>query len=234
MDIALIGFGKMGQCIDQMAQEKGHRITSRLSRRTEMSLEDAQAFAKSDAAIDFSAPGCVLSHLELCLSHRIPLVIGTTGWTDVLPKAKERVEKEGGCCLYAPNFSLGVYLFQKIATFAFSLMQPFSDYDVCGVEYHHRQKIDSPSGTALALTDSLLTHMPRIQDFQFTSVRCGHIPGTHTLVFDSLADTLTLSHEARSRQGFAQGALLAAEWLKGKKGFFTLDDMMEDISSKGS
>jgi 4-hydroxy-tetrahydrodipicolinate reductase len=156
------------------------------------------------------------------------VIIGTTGWEEHYSIAKEIIKQCKGSCLYAPNFSIGVYLFQQIVTYAASLMHPFKDYDVCGIEYHHRQKLDKPSGTAKALSQNLLQNMPRLHDFSFSSVRCGHIPGTHTLHFDSPVDTLILTHEARNRQGFAHGAIMAAEWLLNRQGFFSIDDMMQD------
>jgi 4-hydroxy-tetrahydrodipicolinate reductase len=228
MKIALLGYGKMGQLVEQAAQAKGHQIVARFSRQLGMAQDRQQDLKQADLAIDFSQAACVLPHLELCLALGKPLIIGTTGWEEQYSFAKEMVAQHKGSCLYAPNFSIGVYLFQQIVAYAASLMQPFKDYDVSGIEYHHRQKLDKPSGTAKALSQNLLKHMPRVQDFSFSSVRCGHIPGTHTLHFDSPVDTLVLTHEARNRQGFAHGAIVAAEWLLNRQGFFSIDDMMQD------
>lgn len=226
MKIALIGYGKMGQLVEQVATAKGHSIVAKFSNQLGTLRDRWQELAEADIAIDFSRACNVMSHLELCLFLNKPLVIGTTGWEDQHMIAQEMVYKANGSCLHAPNFSIGIYLFQKIVAYAASLFEPFHDYDVSGVEYHHRQKQDAPSGTAKALTKNLLQDMPRIQNFEFTSIRSGHMPGTHLLHFDSLVDTITLSHEARNRQGFAEGALMAANWLLPRKGFFTLDDMM--------
>lgn len=230
MKIALLGYGKMGQLVEQAAQARGHQIVERFSREKGSLKDRREALIATDLAIDFTEASCVLPHLELCLSLGKPLIIGTTGWEENHLTAQEMVRKAKGSCLYSPNFSLGIYLFQQIIAYAASLFQPFKDYDVGGIEYHHRQKLDSPSGTAKALTQNLIHHMPRAKDFQFTSVRCGHIPGTHTLQFEGPADSITLTHEARNRQGFAEGAVFAAEWLLGKTGFFSLTDMMKDIS----
>jgi 4-hydroxy-tetrahydrodipicolinate reductase len=164
------------------------------------------------------------------MTTNTPLVIGTTGWEEQLPAAKALTSQHPNFgCLFSPNFSIGVYLYKQIVAHAAMLMQPFDSYDACGIECHHRHKIDSPSGTAKALTQTIKNTMPRLQSFNFTSIRCGELPGTHSILFDSLFDTITLTHEARSRQGFAQGALLAAEWLAGRRGFFSYDEMMQNM-----
>lgn len=234
MKIALIGYGKMGQLVEQLATAKGHQVIARFSRHLGTPQERPQEIAQADVAIDFSQSAVVLHHLNLCLALGKPLVIGTTGWEEQLPVAQQLVKQAQGTCLYAPNFSIGFYLFQQMMGYAASLFQPFTDYDVSGIECHHRQKLDKPSGTAKALSQDLLKHMPRLQALDFSSVRCGSMPGTHTLHFDSPVDTLTFTHQARNRQGFAQGAILAAEWLLPRRGFFTIDDMMQDHLSGGN
>lgn len=229
MKIALLGYGKMGRLIEKAALLKGHEITARISRQLGATQENQEKLEKADVAIDFSHPACVISNLEFCLKIEKPLIIGTTGWEEQLTLAKSMVERMKGSCLYAPNFSIGVYLFKQIVAYAATLFQPLKNYDVGGLEYHHKQKVDSPSGTAKNLEQTLLQNMPRVKDFKFSSIRCGHFPGTHTLYFDSSVDTVTLSHEARNREGFAQGAILAAEWILSKRGFFSIDDMMKDL-----
>lgn len=229
MKIALLGYGKMGQLVEQLAHAKGHQIVVRFSRQLGTLQERKEELRQADLAIDFSQASFVLPHLEICLELEKPVVIGTTGWDEHLSVAEEMVNKTNGSCLYAPNFSIGVYLFQHIVNYAASLLQPFQDYDVAGIEYHHREKLDQPSGTAKTLSRNLLQHMPRIGEMHFSSIRCGHMPGTHTLHFDSQFDTLTLTHEARSRQGFAQGAIAAAEWILPRQGFFSIDEMMRSI-----
>lgn len=231
MKIALIGYGKMGQLIEELALIHGHIIVARFSRQLGTLSDRPEDLAQADVAIDFSQSSVVLNHLNICLSLGKPLVIGTTGWEEELPIAKRLVNQAKGSCLYAPNFSLGIYLFQQVISYASSLFQPFNEYDVSGIEHHHRQKLDQPSGTAKALSQKLLQNMPRITSFNFSSIRCGHMPGTHTLHFDSPADTLTFTHQARNRQGFAQGALIAAKWLLPRQGFFTIDEMMQDYIS---
>lgn len=234
MKIALIGYGKMGQLVDQIATAMGHQISARFSQQLGIPEKHPQNIAQADIAIDFSHASSVLSHLNICLSLGKPLVIGTTGWEEQLPIAQDLVKRAQGSCLYAPNFSIGFYLFQQIMGFAATLFQPFPEYDVSGIECHHRQKLDKPSGTAKALSQHLLQHMPRLDSLDFSSIRCGSMPGTHTLHFDSPVDTLTFTHQARNRQGFAQGAVLAAEWLFTRQGFFTIDDMMQDYLSGGN
>lgn len=228
MKIAVIGYGKMGQLVEQIASNREHQVIARFSRHLGILQDRKQDLIQADLAIDFSHASCVIQHLQLCLSLNKPLVIGTTGWEEHYANAQEMVNRAHGSCLYAPNFSIGVYLFQEILAYAANLFQSFSDYDISGVEYHHRHKTDKPSGTAKALSQVLLKYMPRIQNFNFSSVRCGHMPGTHTLYFDSPVDTLILEHQARNRLGFAQGAVLAAEWLLSRKGFFTLTDMLQE------
>lgn len=229
MKIALFGYGKMGQLVEQLAKSQGHHVTAIFSQKKGISpLRDA------DVAIDFSVGTAVLDNLDYSLKEGKPIVIGTTGWESQLEKAKKMVSEANGSCLHAPNFSIGVFLYQKILRYAAGLLQPFQEYDVSGIEMHHKQKLDAPSGTAKAITKDLLQAMPRVDSFEFSSVRSGHIPGTHTVQFDSSADTLVFTHQARNRQAFAQGALTAASWLIDKKGFFSLEDMMKDFLPQDS
>lgn len=223
----------MGQLVEQAAKAQGHQVTSVSTRPNGIASRSQDKLADADIAIDFSSAPSVIDHLTLCLSHGKPIIIGTTGWENELVEAQKMVLQANGSCLYSPNFSIGVYLYQQILRYAATLFQPFEEYDVCGIEAHHSQKVDCPSGTAKALSKDILQHMPRLHSFNFASIRCGHMPGTHTIQFDSLADTLTLSHQARNRQGFAEGALLAAEWLLNRQGFFSFEDMMNDLISQG-
>lgn len=225
MKIALIGYGKMGQLIAQLAPHKGHEIVAIISRTTKTVHEQLDQLRAADIWIDFSHPDAVLEHLRQSIAQEKPLIIGTTGWENQLQLAKELVAASSIGCLYAPNFSIGIHLFKKIVSYAAQLIAPFAEYDLSGIEYHHKHKLDAPSGTAKALSSSITHHLPHLEGFQFSSVRCGHIPGTHTILLDSPVDTITLSHQARNREGFAYGALTAAEWLLNKKGFFTLDDL---------
>lgn len=222
MKIALIGYGKMGKLVEEMTLKNGHEILLQVSRDS-FSAEDLRSI---DVGIDFSHPTGILERIKMFADAQKPLVIGTTGWDHQITDAKEVIEKSKVGCLYAPNFSIGVQAFMQLVGFAAQLINPFVEYDVGGVEWHHQQKLDSPSGTAKALTKQIAIHMPRSQPFEFASVRCGHIPGTHTIEFDSPCDTITISHQARNREGFALGALQAAEWILDKKGFYTMEDLI--------
>jgi len=225
MKIALFGQGKMGQLIAQLACSQGHTVVARFSKKHATFEELKQA----DLALDFSHPTAVLTHVQACLAYQKPLIIGTTGWDTQVSDVRHLVEQGQIGCLAAANFSLGIHLFKSLVKQAATLFNPHPQYDVAAVEYHHRQKVDHPSGTALTLAEEIKRQMPRLQSLDFTSVRCGAIPGTHEILFDSFSDTITLTHQARNREGFAQGALLAAEWLLPRQGYFTLDDFLQDI-----
>ena len=202
MRIALIGYGRMGKEVEKSALSRGHIITSK---------------EEADVWIDFSHPEGILERVEEAIRLYKPFVIGTTGWDP--DEAKRLILARGGALFFAPNFSLGVNFFLKIVREAYRILTPLKLYDVAGHEIHHNMKLDSPSGTAKLLST--------IIGKEFSSSRVGHVPGTHTITFDSPCDTITLTHEARSREGFALGSVIAAEWLIGKKGYFTMDDLME-------
>lgn len=210
MKIALLGYGKMGKLIEREALLKNHEIVLRSN-----SLErDFSKINHADICIDFSNSESVIDHLSECVNQKKNLVIGTTGWEEKIPDAKKLVEKSGIGVLYAPNFSMGVHHYIKILEYAAKVL---GEYDAAGVEWHHNQKKDAPSGTAKEIMKRL--------GIEFSSVRCGSIPGKHEVVFDSPFDAITICHEAKGRDAFAKGALDAAEWLIGKKGFYTLEDI---------
>jgi 4-hydroxy-tetrahydrodipicolinate reductase len=219
--IALLGYGKMGKLIEQLALEQGHTIVFRASRKT------PDAFiSNADVCIDFSHPECALSNLLLAAKARKNVVMGTTGWEDHLAAAQQIISEYNIAMIHSSNFSIGAHLFKLLAEEAAKLMRQHTCYDVSGWEIHHKHKADAPSGTAKTLAKAIQEKMEKHTPITFSSIRCGENPGTHTVVFDSMADEITLCHKARNRQGFAQGALEAAAWLKGKKGYFTLDDMI--------
>ncbi len=203
MKIALFGYGKMGKRVAHLAGARGHHIVSDLG--------------EADAAIDFSVAEAVLLHVEKTCATHVPLVIGTTGWEEKLPIAQQMVTNASNAALYAPNFSLGVALFRKLLKEAAPLL---AHYEISGCEWHHATKQDAPSGTAKAIQRDLVMKSP------FASVREGEKVGTHTVTFDSQVDQITLTHEAKSRDGFALGAIQVAEWIHDKTGWFTLDDML--------
>lgn len=229
MKIALLGYGKMGRLIEESAIKRGHLIVLRQT-STSSSYEDLK---NCDLVIDFSHPSAVLPHVKQCINHQKPLIIGTTGWEKDLQIVQELVFNAQIGCLAAANFSIGVHLFQRLVGQAAALFCHQPSYDVAGVEYHHNQKFDAPSGTAKALSQEIHSHLPCNPETLFTSVRCGHMPGTHEIYFDSLEDTITLSHQARSRKGFAEGAVLAAEWLYPQKGYYTMHDYIQATLDKG-
>lgn len=213
MKLGLFGYGKMGKKVEEQALLRGHEISCRINSAGKAGLPTHPP----DLFIDFSRPDAVLDNIQTAARLKTNLVIGTTGWQQHIPLAKEITEKEKIGILFAPNFSFGIYLFSKLAAEAAKL---FADYQITGIETHHKQKLDAPSGTAKMLSQACGKQV------SFTSIREGEVPGIHTLVFDGPIDTITLTHEAKNRDGFARGAVIAAEWLQGKSGFYTLEEML--------
>jgi 4-hydroxy-tetrahydrodipicolinate reductase len=220
MKIALIGYGAMGKLIQRLAEEKGHEVN-----RCQGPPRDCVAAA--DVAIDFTGAEAVKSNVEACVAAGVPLVEGTTGWNDQRAEIERIVREGGGSFVFGANFSIGVNLFYRIAEYAAELIAKFPEYEAFIEEQHHSRKKDAPSGTALKLKDVVSRHV-EIGDIAAT--RAGHIPGTHRLGFDGPADQILLEHTARSREGFALGAILAAEWIVGKKGFYEFSDVMDEMS----
>ena len=229
-----MGYGKMGKAIEEIAEAKGHKVVLKVSRDPSYNLSNV------DVAIDFSIPEMAVTHLTNCLEAGIPVVSGTTGWLKDYEKITTLCEDKKGAFLYASNFSVGVNIFFELNKRLAELMAPLSDYKVALEEIHHTQKLDAPSGTAITLAEGIMTNSNNTQwklvdeDYAFakaktipiTSKRRGQVPGTHTINYKSAIDTITIKHEAHSRAGFAQGALLAAEWLVGKKGVFSMRDVL--------
>jgi 4-hydroxy-tetrahydrodipicolinate reductase len=237
MKIALLGYGKMGRMIEEIALHKGHTILAKFGASQKITEQPIQS---ADVCIDFSHPSCVIDHIKLVSSLGKNLVVGTTGWLEQLEQVKGIVKDSKIGFLYAPNFSLGVHLFLKVVAEAALLIDRFEDYDIAVIESHHNKKADTPSGTAKAISDLLLKNIKRKttlvndqlqgqiapHELHVASIRYGSVPGTHSVMFDSPADTITLTHQARSREGFARGAVAAAEWLQGKHGFYTIEDLI--------
>ncbi|MEW5976101.1 MAG: 4-hydroxy-tetrahydrodipicolinate reductase [Acidobacteriota bacterium] len=245
MKVALIGYGKMGREIDRLMQAKGHSILVRVDPNggdTEPEIVP-ERLGGVDICIDFSHPQAVLNNIRTLVSAGKPLVVGTTGWHEHLAEVKGLVERSGVGFVHAANFSVGVNLFYLLAERAAQLFGRFDDYDVFGLEVHHRHKIDSPSGTAKRLSQIILGHFAgkkRVvsdslnraiepDEFHLLSVRSGEFPGKHALVFDSVADTIEISHAARSRAGFAVGAIMAAEWVLNRRGFYSFEEVIGDL-----
>lgn len=234
MKLALIGYGAMNRMVSDLAVRDGHEIglvlTSTDASRTIEEL--AGQLAGHDVAIDFSTAGAVLRHAQTCALANVPLVEGTTGWRDDEKRARRIVEEQSGALVYGANFSIGVNLFYRIVSHAAELFYATRSYAPFIEEAHHSRKRDAPSGTALRLRDIVAEHFDA-QEISMASTRSGHIPGTHRVGFDGPADQILLSHEARSREGFAAGALLAARWITGRQGVYEFSQVMDDILLKG-
>ena len=232
MKIALIGYGAMGKLIETLAENKNHEIAAIIdeSDANLSATELAEKLKGADAAIDFSVAKAVRRNVEACLAANIPLVEGTTGWNAEKENIKKLIEEKNGAFVFGANFSIGVNLFYRIADLAAKLFAKFEDYEAFIEEQHHSRKLDAPSGTALKLKDIVAEHITK--DLSVSSTRAGHIPGTHRVGFDGTADQILLEHFARSREGFASGAILAAKWIIGKKGFYEFTDVMDEILKK--
>lgn len=229
MKIAIVGYGKMGKMVEGAAEQKGHQVICRIDPKCDIKEIRSDAIRDADVCIDFSTPDCALENIKRVAQSGKNLVMGTTGWYDQMDTVKAIVAKSQIGFLYAPNFSLGIHLFLKIVAEAARLMHPYEEYDVGAMECHHKHKADAPSGTAKAIAQTVVKHLgrPGVTELPFANMRCGTIPGIHTIVFDSPADRITLTHEARNRNSFADGAVAAAEWLQGKSGFYTIDELWQ-------
>ncbi len=229
MKIALIGYGAMGKLIRRLAEEKGHEVVVVIDESFAQSSVDelAEKLKGADVAIDFTVASAVKRNVSACVTAGVPLVEGTTGWGEQKAEIENIVLEGDGAVVYGANFSIGVNLFYRIAGFAAELFAKFPEYGTFIEEQHHSRKIDSPSGTALKLKDVVAEHFKK--DFSVSATRAGNIPGTHRVGFDGWADQILLEHTGRSREGFAFGAITAAEWVVGKKGFFEFTDVMDEI-----
>jgi 4-hydroxy-tetrahydrodipicolinate reductase len=216
MNIAIVGYGKMGRLIDRLAIERGHNIATKVDDSESITAEN---FKGIDAAIDFSIPSAVVGNIERISALGVNIVEGTTAWQEHIPRVREVVERTGIGLVWSPNFSVGVSAFMKIVNAAAKLMSDEPEYEAWAWEIHHSAKKDAPSGTLLKLVDEMRT-AGYAAKVDVASSRAGAIPGTHEIGFDSGADTITLRHTARNREGFALGAIKAAEWIVGKKGFY--------------
>ena len=233
MRIVLIGYGVMGKLIQTLAEEKGHQIAAVID-QDEASLSAQELAAKlvgCDVAIDFTTAKAVRRNIEACLAAGVPLVEGTTGWNKDRDGIEQLVGDGGGAFVFGANFSIGVNLFYRIVDFASEQFAKFPEYEAFIEDQNHSRKKDSPSGTALKLKEVVSRHIEK--DLSVSATRAGNIPGTHSVGFDGPADQILLEHMARSREGFASGAILAAEWIVGKKGFYEFTDVIDEIIRAG-
>lgn len=236
MKIALLGYGKMGKAIEKVAEERGHKVVLRASEDIETyNLEETEI----DVAIDFSVPKAAFKNITTCFKHGIPVVSGTTGWLEDYRKARKICEEENSAFIYASNFSLGVNVFFELNQKLADMMKGLEDYSVEIEEIHHLQKVDAPSGTAISLAEQIIEKNPGIKGWQLDDAekdeipiyakREEDVPGTHTVTYDSAIDKIEIVHTAKSRQGFALGAVVAAEYLKDKTGIFTMKDVLSEL-----
>lgn len=261
MKIALIGYGKMGHMIEQIAKDRGHEISVVIDTDNEADI-DSKAFRKSDVAIEFSTPSSAVNNILKCFSAGVPVVCGTTGWMDSLPAVKSVCESGKGALFYSSNYSIGVNLFEAVSRYLTKIMNGYPQYSPSMEEVHHIHKLDHPSGTAITIAEEIIQESDKVKEWKepaeatetedaptpnegtlyISHRREGEVPGIHSVTWDSPQDTITISHSAKSREGFALGAVIAAEWLgekchkfsvgpikigSGQTGFFTMKDMLK-------
>lgn len=236
MRIALIGYGKMGKAIEEIALQRGHEIIIKIDQPNlhEFTKEN---MAKADVAIEFTSPHTAYENIKNCLEFGIPVVCGSTGWTERLEDLKNICTDKNGSFIYSSNYSVGVNIFFEVNKKLAALMAPHKEYEVILEETHHTQKKDAPSGTAITLAEQVLEQVKRKkqwvnelsdhpEDLEIISQRVDPAPGTHSIRYSSTIDTIEITHTAHNRQGFAMGAVLAAEFIKDRKGFFTMKDVL--------
>lgn len=234
MNILLVGYGKMGKTIEKVAIGRDHTISGRIDVDNQHEL----ANAKADVAIEFSHPDAAFENVKRCLERGIPVVCGTTGWLSKKTEIEALTKKMNSTFFYASNYSLGVNLFFKLNEHLANMMSNFRAYDVTMEEIHHTEKKDAPSGTAITLAEGVMKHFDRKtswvndessrpEDLFIMSLREGQVPGTHTVKYTSAMDDIEIKHTAHTREGFALGAVMVAEWIRNKKGVLTMDDFLK-------
>ena len=236
MNIALIGYGRMGKEIERIAKERGHQIglIIDINNQADLTAENLKAI---DVAIEFTIPETAFGNYQKCFVAGVPVVSGTTGWLDKFPLVEAECTKGKGF-FYASNFSLGVNIFFELNKYLAKIMNAYPDYDVAMEEIHHTNKLDAPSGTAITIAEGVVENIDRkdkwvlndfksAADFQITAKRLGTVPGTHTVTYDSAVDEVEIMHRAKGRSGFALGAVLAAEYMKGKTGLHGMKDLLK-------
>ena len=231
MKIALLGYGKMGQVIERIAVERGHEI---VLKKDEFNTYDG--LSNADVAIDFSVPTAAVSNISNCFNVNVPVVSGTTGWLAHYDEMVALCNEKNGGFISSSNFSLGVNIFFELNEYLAKMMAKFDSYSIDMEEIHHTQKLDAPSGTAISLAKGVIENSsytdwtleaPKPNQIHIEAKRIGTVPGTHTVTYNSVVDAIEIKHTAHNREGFALGAVIAAEWLAGKHGIFTMKDVLE-------
>lgn len=230
MKLALFGYGKMGKTIERLAKGRGHTIIARVDQNLNEPIDEA------DVAIDFSIPNVAFENIKRCFNESLPVVSGTTGWLEHYDEAIEICKSKDGAFIYASNYSLGVNLFFELNKQLAKMMSRFNEYDVSIEEIHHTQKLDAPSGTAITLAQGIIENSSKKKwvldvtksdnELPIEAKRINDVPGTHSISYNSMVDELQIKHTAKNRDGFALGAIIAAEWLHNKKGVFTMKDVL--------
>lgn len=236
MQITIIGYGRMGKEVESMAVSRGHEVILRIDMENTADF-DSDLFDQSDVAIEFTTPDTAFDNISKCIKRGIPVVSGTTGWTDRLPLIRKQVESEGGSFIHSSNFSIGVNILFNLNIRLAGIMDGITSYDVKLEEIHHIMKKDAPSGTAINLAEDIISKCKRYKSWDsaessgrnrigIKSLREGKVTGTHIIEWNSDVDTITIEHKAHSRQGFALGAVFAAEFIRTRKGIFTMNDLL--------
>lgn len=231
MNIALFGYGKMGKTIERLSKGRGHKIVAIIEK------EGVKGnLAEADVAIDFSLPSVAYQNIIMCFENNVPVVSGTTGWLEQFEAAKQECIAKNGAFIYASNYSLGVNLFFELNKQLAKMMAKFNDYSIAMEEIHHTQKLDAPSGTAITLAEGVIENTTKENwaldvtknenDIPIVAKRIENVPGTHSVYYNSIVDEIEIKHTAKNRDGFALGAIIAAEWLKDKKGIYSMKDVL--------
>jgi 4-hydroxy-tetrahydrodipicolinate reductase len=228
MKIALVGYGKMGREIEKIALQRGHEIVSVIDIDNQEDF-DSTAFRSAEAAIEFTRPETAFANYQKCFERNIPVVAGTTGWLAHLDEVRKACKEENQTFFYASNYSIGVNIFFAVNKHLAKIMNQFPQYDVSMEEVHHIHKLDAPSGTAITLAEDVVKNIERksLENLPIRSLREGEVPGIHEIIYESDADSIRIKHDAKNRTGFALGAVLAAEFTKGKTGFLTMNDLLK-------
>jgi 4-hydroxy-tetrahydrodipicolinate reductase len=231
MNIALLGYGKMGKVIERIALERGHTIVFKSGRNT-----TTIDLSNADVAIDFSSPDAAVNNISTCFNNNVPVISGTTGWLESYDQMVELCNKTNGAFIYGSNFSLGVNVFFELNNYLAKMMNNLKQYNVNLEEIHHTQKLDAPSGTAISLAEGIINNSDKTSwkmdestnnnEIPIIAKRINDVPGTHTIDYSSEVDSIKIEHIAHSREGFALGAVIAAEWILNKKGVFTMKDVL--------